>query len=711
MLRTLLLLASLTTPAWASPLPQEADAPSAHELTQAELHDLDGMITDLVADGSIVGGELLVIQDREVLLHTAHGWADREENRAMQIDGVFCVRSMTKPLIGVAVMMLVDEGKVELDQPAHTYLPLLDHDTTRAITVRQLLHHLAGFPMTLMSGASLDGLDSIQTIAAMGTEQPLAYEPGTAFRYSDHGTDTLTALVESVSGMSAAAFVESRILQPLGMDESLLVFPDEHPLRARTNSKYMGTQGEWRRYWKPDDAQIFPIFLGSQSMHSTTKDYARFAQFLLDEGYANRQQLLSEGSLRAILEAGPYPLGGGTGLPGARTDYGKLMQLWTVPADDAEGAEAARRNLAFGHTGSDGTHCWIFPESRTIVLYFTQSRGTLTGIRVEEKLGEILLGIEPAAPLAHPPHAEYLGYYSEGGNDRYRAIVRDGDEMSLEILGQNTVVLAYEGDDRWKVRDEPSTVLAFQRDEQDRVTGFRIGDHEEFRFWPDPTLPSGEEISARVLEAHGLARLEQLGPLRLESTFEMPAAGISGESVSTYAWPDRFRIDAGFATEFEYTAYDGEVVTYASKREPAAEVTERARIQRTLRDQHLARLGDWSVWQEEITVVQQVDLGGKPMYLVRAGDLSAPGRTFYVEVETGRVLGEDCLTVIPGLGRFGMKVRLDDYREIEGMWIPHRLRVQYPVPMLGRMTAIVQKASLGEEPPAFRLTDDATDAD
>ena len=256
------------------------------------LDKLDQLVEQLATDEEIVGAELLVVQRGETLLHRAYGWHDREAERRMQTGSVFCVRSMTKPLIGMAVMMLVEEGKVELDRPAYEYLPELDHDGLRQITVHHLLHHLGGFPMSHLSMAQLPSLTSTRQIAAMSAEHDLIYPPGTKFRYSDHGTDTLTALVEAVSGMSAQTFVEQRILQPLGMDASLLVFPEDHPLRARAVSKYVGAPGSWTRYWKASDDPLFPLFLGSQSMYATLADYRRLAELWLHDGRIGEQALL-----------------------------------------------------------------------------------------------------------------------------------------------------------------------------------------------------------------------------------------------------------------------------------------------------------------------------------------------------------------------------------------------------------------------------------
>jgi CubicO group peptidase (beta-lactamase class C family) len=675
-------------------------APAQEPASPTTLIKLDTIVQDLVDSEQIVGAELLIVQGGKTLLHDVYGWRDIDEELPMELNSVFCVRSMTKPFIGASIMMLVQEGKIDLEAPAYKYLAVLDVDPYRMITVRHLLHHLAGFPMSLIQSVDLKSIKSIQEVAALGVQNDLIFPPGIKFRYSDHGTDTLTALLEAVSGMSAEDFVRTRLLEPLGMTDSMGFLPDEHPLHERSVSKYIGGPGAWSRYWKPSDPSIFPIFLGSQSMYSTLPDYLRFAQLFMNGGKVDEQTLLTQESVDAILTPGPFPMKGPTGLPGARTEYGKLMQLWTAPTEDG-----GRKNIAYGHTGSDGTHCWVFPEHDAVALYFTQSRGTMSGIQVEALLGELFFGIAVVEAPEAPPLSEYLGYYFEGGNDRYRAIIQDGEGLALEILGQGVVALEYLGEDRWKFAVDPNTVLDFQRDADGGVTGYRIGDHEEFRFEPSADLPSVEELAQRSAKVHGLQRLETLGPLRIESELSMPKVGIEGTMTSTYAWPRRYRIDANMGTEFEYIAYDGEELTHESIREPAGPMTDAKRAYRVSRDHHFARFGDWTEWHATMVVVQKVQLGEREMYLIRTGDCSAPARTLYVEVDSGKVLGEDGFTNIPGLGLLGQKIRVDDFREVEGMLLPYRVRIQFANNMLGRMTLIVTDMKVGVEPPAFRLGD------
>lgn len=663
------------------------------------LAGLSGLVQGLVDDEEIVGAELLVIKNGRSILHEAYGWSDREAQVPMETERVFCVRSMTKPVIAAAVLMLVDDDELELDDRVAQYLPAFDVEGTREITVEQLLTHTSGLPMSLLLGEDLRELDGIQAVAALGGGYELEFEPGEGFNYSDQGTDTLTALIEVIAGVPVADFVRERVLDPLGMQESACVFAEESPLRARSIPKYVGSRGEWTRFWSPDDPPLFPFFLGSQGLYSTLEDYARFMRFWQKKGRVDGERLIAARYVRKALTPGPHPMNSGTGFTELRSEYGFLMQLWTAPG------KGDRRELAaFGHSGSDGTHAWVFPEQDAMVLYFTQSRGSMSGLRVEEALAGLFLGAPYDPNQAAPPFEEYLGYYWEGEGDLYRAIVRDGEDLALEIIGKAVVPLTYAGEDRWKFRPNPSVVLAFDRSEAGVVTGYHIGDHQEFRFEPSAGLPSADEVAERVVQAHRMDLLETAGPVRMVAALTIEKQGISGETDTLLAWPDRWRTDSVAGEETERVSFDGENVWYESRAEPLATLEgPRAEVHRM--EGPFVRFGDWRKWYPRACVIQRLEEDGRGVLLVRTDDTSAPARTMYVEEETGLVRSEGTVTVIPNLGRIGQRMVFDEYRDVAGMQLPYRTRVLLANPLIGPIVTTIDKVELNVEVPegAFRL--------
>lgn len=689
------LLASIALFAPAS-TPQESPFPPASALEQgvspAALAELDALVASFVEDDEVVGAELLVIKNGRTLLHEAYGWNDREHERPMATGTVFCVRSMTKPLIGAAILMLADDGLVDLDDRVAQYLPAFDVEPTAPITLEQLLLHTSGLPMSLLMGRDLGTLGSLQDAVALGAGHALESPPGTGFHYSDQGTDTLTAVIEEVTGASAADFVRERLLEPLGMASSACLMTEGHPLRARACSAYIGDRGAWKRYWSPEDPSFFPFFLGSQGLYASLEDYARFLELYLDRGRAAGGRLLGTRYVRNALRPGPFPVPSGTGFPDLELRYGQLMQLW-VRVDDAGEEEV----VVFGHTGSDGTHAWAFPGEKAMALYFTQSRGTITGLRVEEALAALFLGAPFDPNRVAPPLEPLLGYYFEGEGDTYRAIVRDGDGLALEIPGRAVVALDYVGEDRWRLRPEPVNVLEFDRAPDGTVVGYHIGAHVERRFTPASDLPSAEELAARVAETHRIDRLESLGPMRIRAELKMPALGLGGESILLLAWPDRARVDNRFAGQHERAAWDGERAWYGAPLGGDAPVTELEgeRAEATRTDHPLARFGDWRRWHPRMEVIQRLEREEGEVLVVRLGDASEPAPTRFVHWESGRLVHESSVVLADGLGRLGQQMSFGDFRDVEGMLLPHAIEIEYATPMLGTATMHTTEVELG----------------
>lgn len=664
---------------------------------------LEDLVQGLVADDEIVGAELLVVKNGRSVLHAGYGWRDREAQIPMEPGGVFCVRSMTKPLIGTAILMLVQDDLLELDTRVSEHLAAFDVEATREITVEQLLQHTSGLPMSHLLGRDVHELEGIQAVAALGPRAPLASAPGTAFRYSDQGTDTLTALVEVVGGMPAAEFVRTRILEPLGMEDSTLVLPEGDPLRARAGAKYTGARGAWKRYWGPEDPPLFPFFLGSQGLYSTCEDYALFLDLWARRGRIGRERVLGMRDTRKALTPGPFPLGGASGFPDTRSEYGYLMQLWM--GTDEEGDDEL---VAFGHGGSDGTFAWAFPDQRAFVLFFTQSRANTTSLRVEEVLGELFLGAPFDPNDAAPPLEQFIGYYQEDEQDRYRAVILDGDDLAVEVLGKAIVPLSYVGDDRFKVRQSPKEFLQFERDASGTVVSCLFDGQREFRFEPSADLPSVEELAAGVRRGHGLDRLADLGVMRAESEVRIDAIQATGSATTWVAWPDRWRSEEEVAGEIARVAYDGTDLRLATG-DDAPRTLEGVQAEMLRTSTSLARFGDWSRWYPDLEVIQRLDDGEEGAYLVRAGDARAPAATLYIEGGTGLVGRVDSMIWVEGAGRIGQRLSFGDYREVSGMQLPYRSRMLVLNPVVGEIEIVttITEVTLGVEVPAghFELAD------
>jgi len=446
-------------------------SPELQGVASEALGDLVEIVRAFVEKDGIVGAELVVLKNRCVLLHESFGWKDRDEGQAMAIDTLFNVRSMTKPVVGTAVQMLIDDGHLALGDAVAEYLPSFDNERSRAITIEMLLTHRSGLPMSLLA-ASFGEYESLRRLADAAGERGPDFKPGSAFQYSDAGFEVLGALVEVVSGVPLQQFVQQRILAPLGMADTVMVPEPDDPRVERMASLYFGARGSWSRLWSQDRGPLYPFAMGSQSLYCTPLDYARFLMLWMDGGLVGDRQLLSpEATRRALTPVSDSKLSGG--FRGLRLDYGQAWIVY-VPQDAPEGEGAM---ALFGHSGSDGTWAWAWPDQDLIVLYFTQSRGQGTGIALESEMDRLLI---------HPGRCEaelsaelepLLGTYTAlSGPLMYQEFEIVALNGGLAVRLPEQVVVPLGGPDRvghWALSVDPSLAVSFVRDEEGDVTGMR----------------------------------------------------------------------------------------------------------------------------------------------------------------------------------------------------------------------------------------------
>lgn len=402
----------------------QAPAPPA----PAALEALDSVVASYVARGFAVGGELLVLYDGKTLLHRAHGLADVESKRSWTVGTISNIRSMTKPITGAALQLLIDRGALSLDDPVSKYLPSFDNDRSRAITVRQVLTHRAGLPLTIILERLDQFPDLLTQVNAIGEQGP-AHPPDSKFWYSDAGTDVVAALVQVASGRPFAEFVRTELLEPLGMTDTFFGTDAGDPRWGRIASPYIASGGSWIRFWNPADGKaLYPFAWGSQTLYSTPRDYAKFLQLWVDSGRVGNRQLLSkEAVLRQTTPASPMSMLGNdarvpTSFRGLEVWYGQMAVL------HVEQGHPDRVRI-LGHSGSDGTNAWAWPDRNLMVFYFTQSRGGTTPLRFEEALERFL--INPGA-TAEPVPVAYQGYVG-----RYVANFGPFQKEVFEVLWRN----------------------------------------------------------------------------------------------------------------------------------------------------------------------------------------------------------------------------------------------------------------------------------
>jgi len=337
------------------------DAATAEALLKpfVEKHELAGAV------GLVAGAE-------GILSTTTVGWADIEAGKPMTPDTVFWIASQSKPMTATAFMMLVDEGKVSLDDPVENYLPEFkgqmviaekddDHVLLKRpdhpITIREVLSHVSGLPFkSAMEEPTLDALPlrlAVRSYAAA----PLATEPGKHYQYSNAGINTAARILEVVSGMRYEDFLQQRLFDPLGMTDTTF-WPTEAQV-ARLAKSYrpekdkIGLEefGLGQLQWPlTDRTGRFPMPAGG--LFSTAKDTAQFCRMMLNGGELDGKRYVSDASFKELTtkqtpEAIPNGYGLGYAIGGG----------------------------SFGHGGAHATKMDIFPGDGIAVIWMVQHGG------------------------------------------------------------------------------------------------------------------------------------------------------------------------------------------------------------------------------------------------------------------------------------------------------------------------------------------------
>ncbi|HYJ95346.1 MAG TPA: serine hydrolase domain-containing protein [Vicinamibacterales bacterium] len=339
--------------------------------------------------GDVPGAVVLVTGPDRVLYHEAFGKMSTAKALEMKKDTIFNIASMTKAVTSVGVMMLVEEGKLGLDDEVSKYLPQFKapqvlskvdvaagtyetRPATRPITIRQLLTHTSGIGYSW----SDPGLALVQKkTGAADLDLPLVNEPGAQWTYGA-STRVLGMVIEKISGLTIDKYIEARILGPLGMKDTTYAVPSSKT--ARVVSRNQRTDGKIVEIPNPDP--IPPTIRGDGGLYSTAADYGRFVQMILNQGQLGGVRILKEQTVREMsrnqtgnvkvrlqptaepLRSKPYPLGAGEDV------WGLGFQI----AAPAKPAANMRRPGSMNWAGINNTFYWIDPEKQIGVVVLMQ---------------------------------------------------------------------------------------------------------------------------------------------------------------------------------------------------------------------------------------------------------------------------------------------------------------------------------------------------
>ena len=359
-------------------------APESVGFSAAGLKAFQQAMRALVDEQKLAGVTTLVARHGKVVHFDAYGKRDLEAGKPVEKDTIFRIASMTKPIVGVAMMMLWEQGKWTLDDPVAKHIPEFaglkvatpngEVPQTKPMTMRQLMSHTAGFDVSA-GYAKHNITDRTQPLQAMIdklAKLPLAAQPGTDWRYGP-SVDIQGYIVEKLSGQTLDVFLKSKIFDPLGMTDTGF-WVDASKADRVTKLHTYGDDQKIKTAPTQGDPTRKPAFLsGGGGLLSTTGDYLKFAQMVLNGGQANGKRFLKASTVELmrtnVLE------------PGVVVDlYGPTYNIngigfgldFAIILDPAKANTPEGKN-SFYWGGAFGTWFWLDPTNDVIVVGMIQN--------------------------------------------------------------------------------------------------------------------------------------------------------------------------------------------------------------------------------------------------------------------------------------------------------------------------------------------------
>ena len=339
-----------------------------HALDESKLAAIHSAMETAVKSKQATGIVTLVMEKGKIVHHDAAGMADVAKGRAMEKDALFWIASMTKSINATAVMVLVDEGKLALDEPASKWLPelakvkLADGSAPlKPITLRMLLSHTAGiaFPRRAPS----DGAVSLKAYVASLLKTPLAFQPGSAYEYG-FGPTVAGRILELASDMKYDAFLQAKIFGPLGMKDTMFNPDEAHRSRIARTYKMDDETHELVPGYNPfvtSDVTVTHMVEPSGGLFSTAADMGRFYAMIANGGELDGVRILSEKSVREFTT--PVTAGG------KQLNY---ACGWQCNIDEQR-VNSQMPVGSFGHGGAFATNGCIDPHSKIVTVFMVQN--------------------------------------------------------------------------------------------------------------------------------------------------------------------------------------------------------------------------------------------------------------------------------------------------------------------------------------------------
>ncbi len=345
-----------------------------------KLPGVGAAMQEMVAKNEVAGAVTLVATKNKVLHLETTGLADVAAQKPMRADTVFWIASMTKPVTATAVLMLQDEGKLNVHDPVAKYLPEFANLKTPSgqpanLTLVQILTHTSGLGEA--SGPAARDAKTLADLVPLWLAAPMQFEPGSKWSYCQSGINAAGRIVEVVSGMTFDAFLQKRLFRPLGMKSTTFYLGDAE--RARLVTAYAKNKDTGALEAVPPRPEFGPRDRppqGNGGLYSTAEDYGRFCQMLLGGGKFKGRRYLSAEALKLLsMPQTPdaMPVGffqnATYGQRGLNYGWGLGTCVLKTPH---EGVPAMLSPGTLGHGGAWGTQAWIDPVKGVAYVLMVQ---------------------------------------------------------------------------------------------------------------------------------------------------------------------------------------------------------------------------------------------------------------------------------------------------------------------------------------------------
>jgi CubicO group peptidase (beta-lactamase class C family) len=399
------LAAAFGVPAWVAAQGLPSATPESVGMSGARLSQIDAAFKQEITKGNLPGVVVLVARRGKLVYADSMGYLNKEAGTPMTADAIFRIYSMTKPLVSVAAMMLVEDGKMELTDPISKFLPAMKTMTVsvakadaefakvtynqvpaqREITVQDLLRHTAGLAYANLTAnapvkeayakAGVDedprGLTPAEEVERMA-KAPLAHEPGTVWEYS-LATDMLGRVVEVASGKRLSDFLDERLFKPLGMSDTAFHVTGEKLPRLAEALPVDASTGKPNKLY--DVRGVPNNDSGGAGGVSTAGDYLRFAQMMANGGQLDGKRYLSRTTVELMTADHLGTRIAAPVTPGevllASPGYTFGLGFAVRQAAGIAGVPGSTGEFMWG--GYAGTYFWIDPKEQLVAVYMTQA--------------------------------------------------------------------------------------------------------------------------------------------------------------------------------------------------------------------------------------------------------------------------------------------------------------------------------------------------